>query len=98
MPSSCLEAFSEQRLLVDRHLSSLSLPEPSGTQCLPGFPSGSPRVVCEGDWGLVVDHSGEKQGRRREDKATNCWLKSCCVYQVTGKKVKGDIYVEKEKE
>lgn len=54
-------------------------------------------MVCEGDGDLVVDHSAEKQGRRREDKAASCWLKSCCVYQVTGKKVKGDIYVEKEK-
>lgn len=54
-------------------------------------------MVCEGDWDLVVDHSAEKQGRRREDNATSCWLKSCCVDQVTGKKVKGDLYVEKER-
>lgn len=45
-------------------------------------------------------HSGRKQGRRREDKATAKidWLKSCCLHQVTGKKVKGEIGVANERE
>ena len=47
-------------------------------------------------WWLVLEEGRGEEGG--ESHCKNCWLKSCCSYQVTGKKVKGEICVEKEKE
>lgn len=49
-----------------------------------------------GSGGPFQRKAGQEGGGQSHCK--NCWLQSCVSYQVTGKKVKGEICVEKEKE